>query len=112
MVLTDITALKRLELQIRQRSPRQSGHAFPPGWRTRSNPAGLDQDLRATAARAISGFRFSGNILKPDRARDRSDRFAGQPVAPLRAAGQTSSQADARARGLGKVAPAHRSSIV
>ena len=104
VVLTDITALKRLESQIRRSDRLASLGTLSAGMAHEiKNPLVSIKTFAQLLARALPGLRFPRNVLESDRPRNRPDRFAGQSAPTLRPADQTPAPADARARDSGEV---------
>jgi PAS domain S-box-containing protein len=105
MVLTDITAVKRLEAQIR-RSDRLASLG--------TLSAGMAHEIKnplvsiKTFAQLLPERYNDSDFRESDRPRDRPHRFAGEPAATLRPAGQAAAATDARARGAREITDARR----
>jgi PAS domain S-box-containing protein len=100
MVLTDITALKRLEQQIRRSDRLASLGTLSAGMAHEiKNPLVSIKTFTQLPAERYPGLRFRGDVLELDRPRDRPHRFARESSCSRFARpGEAAPAADARAR--------------
>jgi PAS domain S-box-containing protein len=113
MVLTDITTLKRLEMQIRRSDRLASLGTLSAGMAHEiKNPLVSIKTFAQLLPERYQDSDFRETFFFAHWARSGSDRFVSQPTTPFRPAGQTATQTDARARGSGKSASPHRPSTL